>query len=141
MVLCLVCGGVEELQLVKVVEALTARALWPGKPPSTKEELLQRYVEDFTGRVHHIHLDPAATPGIHACRNVPLSIMDPLKKTLKDLQERKVITPVSEPTEWVNSLVMTKKKNGALRVCLDPCNLNQAASITPFLLPNVFAAD
>ena len=36
------------------------------------------------------------------------------------------MTPVSEPTEWVNSLVPTKKNNGALRVCLDPCNLNEA---------------
>ncbi|KAJ3597561.1 hypothetical protein NHX12_001084 [Muraenolepis orangiensis] len=86
----------EEQQLVKRVEALSESAV-ARKTPSTKEELLQRY-----------------SAVIHACRNVPLSIMDPLKETLKDLQERKVITPVSEPSEWVNSLVVTNKKNGAL---------------------------
>lgn len=121
----------EELQLVRRVEALTARSPQPGKAPATKEEMLQRYAEVFTGLgefpgVHHIHIDPSVTPVIHACRNVPLSIMDSLRETIKDLQNRKVITPVNEPTEWVNSLVATKKKNGALRVCLDPCNLKEA---------------
>ena len=130
----------EELQLVRRVEALTARSLQPGKAPATKEEMLQRYAEVFTGLgefpgVHHIHIDPSVTPVIHACRNVPLSIMDSLRETLKDLQKRKVITPVNEPTEWVNSLVATKKKNGVLRVCLDPCNLNEAVKCQHYSIP------
>ncbi len=130
----------EELQLLKRVEALTAKSPQPGPPPATKEELLQRYAEIFTGLgellgVHHMHIDPAVMPVIHACRNVPLSIMDSLKKTLKELQEKKVITPVSEPSEWVNSLVATRKKNGTLRVCLDPCDLNQAVKCQRYSIP------
>ncbi|KAG7473964.1 hypothetical protein MATL_G00101450 [Megalops atlanticus] len=39
----------EELQLVKRVEALKAKLPPPPKPPSTKEELLERYAEVFTG--------------------------------------------------------------------------------------------
>ena len=105
----------EELQLVKRVEALTAESPQPGKAPATTEELLQRYAEVFTGLgefpgVHHIHIDPNVTPVIHACRNVPLSIMDSMRVTLKHLQNRKVITPVNEPTEWVNSLCCHKEK-------------------------------
>ena len=46
-----------------------------------------------------------------------------------DLQNRKVIAPVNEPTEWVTNLVATKKNNGALRVCLAPCNLNEAPAL------------
>lgn len=46
-----------------------------------------------------------------------------------------MITPVNEPTEWVNSLVATKKKNGALRVCLDSCNLNQAVKRQHYTIP------
>ena len=37
-----------------------------------------------------------------------------------------VITKVTEPTEWVNSVVVTEKKNGKVRVCLDPRDLNKA---------------
>lgn len=35
-----------------------------------------------------------------------------------------IITKVTEPTDWVSSLVVVHKPNGALRVCLDPHNLN-----------------
>ena len=31
-----------------------------------------------------------------------------------------VITKVTEPTEWVNSIIETEKKNGKVRVCLHP---------------------
>nr|XP_049581870.1 uncharacterized protein K02A2.6-like [Syngnathus scovelli]XP_049581871.1 uncharacterized protein K02A2.6-like [Syngnathus scovelli] len=130
----------EKLQLVKRMESLTATAPQQRQPPATKEELLQRYANVLTGLgefpgVHHIYVDPSVTPVIHACRNVPLSIMDALKVTIKDSQNRKVITPVNEPTEWVNSLVATKKKNGSLRVCLDPCNLNEAVKRQHYSIP------
>lgn len=36
-----------------------------------------------------------------------------------------VIKKVEEPTVWVNSVVSTKKKNGDLRVCMDPKDLNE----------------
>ncbi|KAJ8349864.1 hypothetical protein SKAU_G00249940 [Synaphobranchus kaupii] len=65
-------------------------------------------------------------PVVHGCRNIPLSVIDKLKDTLQDLEKRDVITAVKEPTEWVNSLVITEKKNGTLRVCLDPCDLSKA---------------
>ncbi|XP_053373078.1 uncharacterized protein LOC128546507 [Mercenaria mercenaria] len=36
-----------------------------------------------------------------------------------------VITKVSEPTEWVNSMVTVQKKSGDLRIVLDPGDLNR----------------
>ena len=42
------------------------------------------------------------------------------------MTELGVIEPVSEPTDWVSSLVIARKPNGLLRVCLDPRNLNKA---------------
>lgn len=125
------------LELVKRVEELITQ---PPQPPSTKEELIKRYAVVFTGLgefpgVHHIHVDSSVPPVIHGCRNIPLSIMDTLKHTLHDLEKREVIKPVKEPTEWVNSLVATKKKNGSLRVCLDPCNLNEAVKRQHFSIP------
>ena len=37
-----------------------------------------------------------------------------------------VITKVTEPTKWVNSVVVREKKNVKVRVCLDPRDLNKA---------------
>lgn len=36
-----------------------------------------------------------------------------------------VIIKVNEPTAWVSSIVVTRKKNSNFRVCLDPGNLNK----------------
>uniref|UniRef100_A0A1A8IVJ0 Peptidase A2 domain-containing protein n=1 Tax=Nothobranchius kuhntae TaxID=321403 RepID=A0A1A8IVJ0_NOTKU len=71
----------EELQLVKRVDVLTPKSHKLDKLPATKEELVEKYAEVFTGvgefpGLHHIYIDPEATPVIHACRSVPLSIMD-----------------------------------------------------------------
>ena len=37
-----------------------------------------------------------------------------------------VIKKVDEATEWVNSMTVTEKPNGQIRVCLDPTDLNRA---------------
>lgn len=76
-----------ELGLVKRVEALTTKTLHPSKLASTKQELIERYAEVFTGLgdipgVHHLHVDSFVPPVINGCRNIPLLIIDPLKQTL-----------------------------------------------------------
>lgn len=69
--------------------------------------------------------DPKAMPVIHGCRKIPL--VDKLRDTLDDLLQADVIAQVTEPTPWVNSLVITEKKDKKkLRVCLDPTDLNKA---------------
>ena len=42
------------------------------------------------------------------------------------MERDQVISKVTEPTDWVNSLVTVEKPNGSLRVCLDPKDLNDA---------------
>ena len=38
--------------------------------------------------------------------------------------KEKIIEPISDPTDWVSSIVVIEKKNGNLRICLDPKELN-----------------
>ena len=46
-----------------------------------------------------------------------------------------MICKVTEPTEWVNSLVIVEKpETGKIRVCLDPKDLNKAI-LRPHYLP------
>ena len=37
-----------------------------------------------------------------------------------------MIAKVSEPTDWVSNLVVTTKKSGDIRICIDPKQLNKA---------------
>ena len=45
---------------------------------------------------------------------------------LAHLESLGVITPVTEPTDWVSPIVIVHKLNGRLRVCIDPQQLNRA---------------
>lgn len=115
-----------QLNLVKKIHTAAQR-----DPPRTKEELLQRYASVFKGLgqfpgEHQIHVDPKVPPVVHGCRKIPFAVWDRLKETLDIQEQRSVCRKVTKPTPWVSSLVITEKKNGTLRVCLDPRDLNRA---------------
>lgn len=46
-----------------------------------------------------------------------------------------IIRKIEEPTEWVNSLVIVEKKNGDLRLCIDPRHLNKSIKREHYKLP------
>ena len=37
-----------------------------------------------------------------------------------------VIEPIQEPTAWVSHMVPARKKDGSIRLCIDPVHLNKA---------------
>ena len=87
------------------------------------------------GADYNIVLKKDAFPVVHAPRRVPLASQGKLRKTLNDLVNKKVITPVVTPTDWVSSLVITEKKNKELRLCLDPKDLNKNIKRLHYPLP------
>lgn len=81
----------------------------------TRDGMTQEYSSGFKGLrvfpgVHHIHADPNITPIVHGCRTIPLAIRNRLKSTVHELLRAEVITPVQDPTDLVNSLVITDNK-------------------------------
>ena len=53
------------------------------------------------------------------------------------MKEDKIITRVTEPTEWVNSLVVIEKPNRKLLFCLDPRDLNKAIKRPHYSMPTL----
>lgn len=49
--------------------------------------------------------------------------------------KRDIITPVTEPTEWVNQMSVQYRKTGKLRICLDPTPLNKVLKSEKYPLP------
>lgn len=96
-----------------------------------KEELGQ-----LPGAVH-LEVDTAVTPNVAAARRVPVALKDKLKVELEKLVKKKVIEPVSEPIPWVSALALVMKKNGNLRICIDPRPLNKALKREHFQLPTL----
>ena len=103
--------------------------------------IVQDYQDVFVGLgclpgKHHITVSDNVRPVQHACRKVPFPLQNKLKAELDKMERDEVITPVDEPTDWVSSLVVVMKKNGQLRVCLDPRDLNRAIKREHYQLPS-----
>ena len=48
-----------------------------------------------------------------------------VKKNLGELEKKNIIQKVTEPTEWISSMVVQVKISGDIRICLDPKDLNK----------------
>ena len=46
-----------------------------------------------------------------------------------------MLLKVKQPTDWVSSLVVVKKTNGDLRICIDTSDLNKAIKRLHYPLP------
>ena len=93
--------------------------------------MLNEYKDLFQGNlgnlpvVYKMRLDPNAIPVVRPACKLPLA----MEKSVKRERERikiGAITPVSEPNEWISQMVAVKKKDGSIRICIDPRDLNRA---------------
>ena len=48
-----------------------------------------------------------------------------------------IVDPVQEPTPWISSIAIVPKKNGTLRLCLNPQDLNRAILHEHYQLPTI----
>ncbi|GBM10650.1 Uncharacterized protein K02A2.6 [Araneus ventricosus] len=102
--------------------------------------LLCKYNQVFEGLgnlpgKYRITLCENSVPVVSVTRKVSFSLLEPLKVELDRMVKAGVIEKVTEPTDRVSPLVIVQKKNGALRVCLDPQNLNRAIKRPQYNLP------
>ena len=84
---------------------------------------------DTTGNMpgqYTIRVDTSIHPVQHARRKVPIEAREEIEKALQKMVDNEIITPVTEPTEWVSSLTYPRKSDGSIHPCLDPHDLNKA---------------
>ena len=60
-----------------------------------------------------------------------------VKAELDAMADKQVITPVTEPTKWVSSMVVAQKKNGKVCICLDSQHLNEVVMHSHYPLPTI----
>ena len=109
----------------------------------SKERLLNQFPDVFAEEVgqldgeYHIKIDAAVSPVQHPPRRVPVAVREKLKSELERMTAQNIIAPVTTPTPWVSSLVVVPKKDGKLRLCLDPKDLNLAIQREHYPLPTI----
>ena len=115
------------LELIKLIYTLNAT-----KPPLDKDTVLAEFDDVFKGvgmfkGECSIRIEGDATPVVNPPRRVPVALRDKLQLELERMEKADVIAKVTEPTKWVNSLVIAEKpRSDKLRICLDPRDLNRA---------------
>lgn len=68
-------------------------------------------------------------------KRLPIELRDQVKQELDRLVDAVVLSPVDEPTDWVNQMAIATKKDGSLRICIDPRPLNLALKREHYQLP------
>jgi hypothetical protein len=88
---------------------------------------------------YSIRLKPGTKPVHAAMRRYPAAIRPELKEEITRLLEMGMIAPVppDEVIDWCHPLVVARKPNGKLRVCLDPSTINRNLIRKKFPLPTI----
>ena len=130
----------EELELLSIKRQLLVNSVSDVKG-STKDAILREPNDVFTGLGYignyKTELTEGAVPKQDAPRTVPIALRDDLKKKLHEMEQKGHIANVDELTDWVSSAVYVKKRNGQLRVCLDPRELNKHVKIPKRCPPTI----
>ena len=110
------------------------------KTTDIKAEFDDVFNEDSVGKFRgtlKLCVDSDITPTEMPPRRVPVAIRDKLKEEIDSLVVKGVLCPVEEPTPWVNQMSVQQKKNGQMRICIDPRPLNKALKREIFQLPTL----
>ena len=97
--------------------------------------MLQKTTATLPG-TYSLKVDPTVTPVVHGPRRQPQALAEKIKAKLYEMEENGHIARVSEPTDWVSSMV-TVYKNGKVRICIDPKDLNRALRREHYPIPTV----
>ena len=73
---------------------------------------------------YHIAIKPNVQGVVQPPHKIPYALQPKSKKLLQILTDNCIIANVDEPTDRVHNIVMVEKKNGPLRINLDPKPLN-----------------
>ena len=144
--------GIQTQQPVYVVKSLRRNLL--GLPAITSlklaarmdaagEDLRNEFPNVFNGlgnlgEEYSIKLKPDATPyALYTPRNVAMPLRPQVDKELKRMESMGVISKVDEPTPWCAGMVVVRKKNGNVRICVDLKPLNESVLREVHPLPKV----
>ena len=140
------------LQDLKVISAsfpLPIRSI-TGNPEDEAASIKKRAEEEFPDVLKNtLNAEPMAGPPmkihfrediqirprcVYTARQIPLHQKEEADKVIQELLDKKVIVPVTEPTEWVSPGFFVPKSDGKVRLVTDFSYINQFISrpVHPF---------
>ena len=120
----------EALHIVTLYCELSNTAPQPQKINNIRD-LTQQYSEQFDRidelqKTHKLVVDPNVPTRIEEPRRTLVALKDKIKSELDKMVDQRIIHTSEEPIDWVSSLTYVTKRDGSIRVCHDPRQLNKA---------------
>ena len=108
---------------------------------NSAEGILDKYNDVFHGLgtlpgYVHLQTNPEVAPVQHTPRKMPVALKKEVKAKLDEMEKRGIIAPVTEPTDWISSMVVVKK-GAKLCICLSPSDLNKALKRSHYPMPTI----
>ncbi|UYV72214.1 K02A2.6-like [Cordylochernes scorpioides] len=85
---------------------------------------------------HSILIKEDAIPQVYTARRLPLALREPVREELEKMSKLGVIKKINKPTEWSHPMVVVKKPNGDVRICIDPRKLNYWIKRERYMTPS-----
>ena len=111
--------------------------------PATRELLIKLYPAVFQDKIGCLQgkvaldLNENAIPVQTMARRVPIAMREPLQLELERLARLGIIEKIDEPTEWTSPMIVARKRDGKMRICIDPQALNKALKRSVHPVPTV----
>ncbi|UYV79315.1 K02A2.6-like [Cordylochernes scorpioides] len=105
------------------------------------EVILNKYKDVFEGvgllkNKQSILIKEDAIPQVYTARRLPLALREPVREELEKMSKLGVIKKINKPTEWSHPIVVVKKPNGDVRICIDPRKLNYWIKRERYMMPS-----
>ena len=88
------------------------------------------------GFVHKVHVDKSVKPKRQKLRPLPFSVRNKVSDELQKLEASGIIEKVNS-SEWVSPIVVSVKKSGKLRICIDLREVNKSIIPDKYPLPKI----
>ncbi|XP_043246361.1 uncharacterized protein K02A2.6-like [Amphibalanus amphitrite] len=104
--------------------------------PGSQPEPSQPGLPPLRGFVHRVKVRDGVSPVQQKMRPLPYSVREEVKAHLADLEAKGVIEKV-DSSPWISPMVVTRRRTGGIRVCLDLKKVNQAVMPSKYPLPDM----
>lgn len=132
--------SIDKLNLIKKIEVINTKNI---SAPLSVKTLLDKHSKVFCGlgciknHEYDIKLKDNVVSSVAKCRKIPLLLKESEKKEIDKMVKEGSLIRISEPSEWAHTIVIVKKKDGSIRICIDPTELNKYILRQNFHLPNI----
>ena len=103
----------------------------------------QRSVDEMTkvlppikGFVHRVQLRDDAVPVQQKLRPLRFAIREEVKRHLQELEEQQIIERI-DGSPWISPIVVSRRRSGQIRLCVDLRVVNHAVSTSGYPLPDM----